>query len=179
MFKKSASTLGLALLSLFFLFGQAMAQERPFQLSLVGPTLQLVDDDADIKGLRLNLIYGVNENVTGLDLGLINRTRGDFKGLQHGLIGLTDGDFKGWQNHAINVVDQDLLGLQSGLVNVTGMGEGVQWGFAFNSAQYMSGLQISLVNFAEDMHGIQLGLINIIRSKDDLPILPLVNWKFD
>ena len=43
----------------------------------------------------------------------------------------------------------------------------------------MGGLQVAIVNFAEDLHGLQIGLINIIRSKDDFPILPIVNWKFD
>jgi hypothetical protein len=43
----------------------------------------------------------------------------------------------------------------------------------------MRGFQFSLVNVAEDMYGVQVGLINIIRSKEDFPILPLVNWKFD
>ena len=81
----------------------SLAQEKPFQLSFIGPTMQLVDDDADIKGLRISLLYGVNRNVTGLDLGLVNRTTGDFKGLQHGLIGATHGRFSGWQdNWAMN-----------------------------------------------------------------------------
>jgi len=29
------------------------------------------------------------------------------------------------------------------------------------------------------MYGVQVGLINIIRSKPDLWILPIVNWKFE
>jgi hypothetical protein len=156
------------------------AQEKPFQLSLIGPVMQLVDDDADIKGLRINLIYGVNRNVKGLDVGLVNRTSDSFKGLQYGLLGVSHGSFTGWQNNwAANVAEADFMGLQTGFVNIVGTGEGVQFGGLYNSAEYMSGLQFSLVNFAEDFYGIQLGLINIIRSKDNFPILPLVNWKFD
>jgi hypothetical protein len=155
------------------------AQEKPFQLSFIGPTMQLVDDDADIKGVRINLIYGVNENVTGLDVGLVNRTSDSFKGLQWGFLGVSHGRFTGWQNNwAGNVAESEFYGLQTGLVNIVGTGEGVQFG-GFSHAEYMSGLQFSLVNFAEDFYGVQIGLINIIRSKDEFPILPFVNWKFD
>ena len=180
MYPRTLAVLGTALMGLSLLPSSSLAQEKPFQLSFIGPTMQLVDDDADIKGLRINLLYGVNRNVTGLDLGLVNRTTGDFKGLQHGLIGAVHGRFSGWQdNWAVNVAEGQFYGLQTGVVNMVGTGEGVQLGPVFNSAEYMSGLQISLVNFAEDLNGVQLGLINIIRSKDSFPILPLVNWKFD
>jgi hypothetical protein len=154
------------------------AQEKPFQLSFIGPTMQLVDDDADIKGLRINLIYGVNRNVKGLDVGLVNRATGDFKGLQAGFVSLTDGDFTGWQHSLVNVIDGEFLGFQEGLVNVMATGEGVQWGF-YNSTQHLGGLQVAVVNFAEDLYGLQIGLINIIRSKERFPFLPIVNWKFD
>lgn len=158
---------------------RASAQEEPFQLSFVGPVMQLVDDDADVKGVRINLIYGVNRNVTGFDLGLINRTTRDFKGLQHGLVGVTHGTFTGWQDNFIaNIAEGELYGLQTGMVNMTGVGEGVQWGL-YNSANRLEGLQVAVVNFAQDLHGIQVGLINIIRSKSRFPILPIVNWKFD
>lgn len=168
------------LVGMSLLPSSSMAQEKPFQLSLIGPTLQLVDDDADIRGVRINLLYGVNRNVTGLDLGLVNRTTGDFKGLQHGFIGATHGKFSGWQdNWAVNFAEGQFYGLQTGVVNFVGTGEGVQLGGLYNNAEYMSGLQFSLINFAEDFYGVQLGLINIIRSKDNFPILPFVNWKFD
>ncbi len=169
----------IGLLSLTLLPSLSQAQEQPFQLSFIGPTMQLVDDDVSIKGVRLNILYGVNENVTGLDFGLINRVRGDFKGVQAGFLGMVEGDFEGWQTSVFNVTEGDFLGLQDGLVNVMEVGEGVQWGGFYNSAQYLSGLQFALINYAEDMYGIQLGLINIIRSKEELPILPLVNWNFN
>ena len=180
MLRRALAVFGTIILGLSLLPSASLAQEKPFQLSLIGPTMQLVDDDADVKGLRINILYGVNRNVTGLDLGLVNRTTGDFKGLQHGFVGMTHGKFTGWQdNWAVNVVEGDFYGLQTGAVNIVGTGEGVQIGGIYNSAEYMSGLQIALVNFSEDLHGIQVGIINIIRSKENFPILPFVNWKFD
>ena len=180
MLRRAFSVFGTIILGLSLLPSASLAQEKPFQLSLIGPTMQLVDDDADVKGLRISILYGVNRNVTGLDLGLINRTTGDFKGLQHGLFGVTHGRFTGWQhNWAVNVAEGEFYGLQTGLVNIVGTGEGVQASGIYNSAEYMSGLQVSLVNFAEDFYGLQVGLINVIRSKDNFPILPFVNWKFD
>ena len=79
----------------------------------------------------------------------------------------------------MNFAEHEFYGLQTGGVNIVGTGEGVQLGGIYNQAEYMSGLQIALVNFAEDFYGIQLGIINIIHSKDSFPILPFVNWKFD
>ena len=70
MFGRSAVVLGLAFSFLALQAGGLSAQENPFQLAFVGPTMQLVDDDEDVKGIRLNLIYGVNRNVSGLDIGL-------------------------------------------------------------------------------------------------------------
>ncbi len=178
MLRNAAVTAGFAFLALSLPLRSAQAQEHPFQISFIGPTMQLVDDDADIRGLRINLIYGVNRNVKGLDLGLVNRATGSFKGLQAGFVSLTDEQFTGWQHSLVNVVDGEFLGFQDALVNVAATGEGVQLGF-YNSTQHLGGLQIALVNFAEDLYGLQIGLINIIRSKDRFPILPLVNWKYD
>jgi hypothetical protein len=109
MFGKSAKLIGLLCLALILVPGSSGAQEKPIQLSFIGPTMQLVDDDADIKGLRLNLIYGINRNVTGLDYGLVNRVRGDLKGFQGSLVGLAEGSFTGWQHNVINVAGGDML----------------------------------------------------------------------
>jgi hypothetical protein len=158
------------------------AQENPFQIAFIGPTMQLVDDDEDVKGIRLNLPYGVNRNVTGLDLGFINHTNGEFSGVGVGIVNLTEGPFAGWQNGIVNVAQDRFTGLQFdpiALANVVGTGEGAQIGWGFNKADYLYGFQLALVNIAEDMEGLQVGLINIIRSKPTLWILPLVNWKFE
>jgi hypothetical protein len=147
--------------------------------------MQLVDDDEDVRGIRLNLIYGVNRNVSGLDLGLINHTNGEMTGVEFGLVNLVDGGFSGWQAGVVNVTQGQFTGLQwapwtiLSLANFAEAAEGAQIAAAFNRAEYMHGFQLALVNVAEDMYGVQVGLINIIRSKPDFWILPLVNWKFE
>jgi hypothetical protein len=40
------------------------------------------------------------------------------------------------------------------------------------------GIQVGLVNVADDFRGLQIGLLNIINSKDSWPAIPLVNWSF-
>jgi len=185
MSRKVVINFGIALLALSLLPGLTEAQENPFQIAFVGPTMQLVDDDEDVKGIRLNLIYGVNRNVTGLDIGVINHTNGEMAGVEFGIVNLTDGPFTGWQAGIINVTQGQFTGLQwapwtiLSLANFAEAAEGAQIAAAFNRAEYMHGFQLSLVNVAEDMYGVQVGLINIIRSKPSLWILPIVNWKFD
>ena len=185
MFRKTAFLAGIALVASSALPGLAQGQENPFQIAFVGPTMQLVDDDEDVRGIRLNVIYGVNQNVSGLDLGLINHTNGEMTGVGFGVVNVVDGGFSGWQAGMVNVTQGQFTGLQwapwsiLSLANFAEAAEGAQIAAAFNRAEYMHGLQFSLVNVAEDMYGVQIGLINIIRSKPSLWILPIVNWKFD
>ncbi len=185
MFRKAATLGGAALLTLSLLPTPSRAQDHPIQIALVGPTMQMVDDDDDVRGLRLNIIYGVNRNMSGLDLGLINRTTGGMSGVGFGVANLTRGPFVGWQAGIVNVAEESFSGLQwsalsvGSLVNIAGRGEGAQVAWAFNQAERLSGFQLALVNVADDLNGVQLGLINIIRSKESFPVLPIVNWKFD
>jgi len=192
MLRKATIVTGAALLALSLFPGFSHAQESPFQIAFIGPTMQLVDDDEDVTGIRLNLIYGVNRNVSGLDIGLINRTTGEMTGVEFGIVNVSDGGFSGWQSGVVNVTHGQFTGLQwapwnilwspwspLGLANFADAAEGAQIALAFNRAEYMHGFQLSLVNVAEDMYGVQVGLINIIRSKPNLWILPIVNWKFE
>lgn len=157
------------------------AQEKHFQVALIAPTIQLVDDDEDIRGFRLNL-YGKNANVYGMDLGIVNHVDQEMRGWQVGLVNLVEESFTGWQAGVVNVSEGNFLGFQGGpwpaLVNIAGTGEGAQIG-VFNRAERFEGFQLALVNFAEDMYGLQIGLINIIRSKESFPVLPIVNWNFE
>jgi hypothetical protein len=147
--------------------------------------MQLVDDDDDITGVRLNLLYGKNANVYGVDLGLVNHVSGEMKGWQLGVVNLVDERYEGWQAGIVNLAREDFKGLQFAapsilpLANFARRGEGAQIAWAFNRSERFSGFQLSLVNVADDMHGLQVGLVNIIRSNRDHPVLPLVNWKFD
>lgn len=185
MFAKAAAFSVLVVLTGLIIPDPAPAQENPFQIAFIGPTMQLVDDDQDVRGIRLNILYGVNRNVSGLDLGLINHTNGEMTGVQFGIVNVVDGGLSGWQSGVVNVTHGQFTGLQwspwslLSLANFAEAAEGAQVAAAFNQAESMRGFQLALVNIADDMYGLQVGLINVIRSKENFPILPIVNWKFD
>ncbi|HVP56701.1 MAG TPA: hypothetical protein VMU02_01280 [bacterium] len=148
-----------------------------FQLSLF-PPVQLRDENLSISLLRLDLIYGRNVSVHGLDLGLINHcTGGTSVGLQYGIVGYVGGSFVGWQANTIDIVKQRFSGFQSGFYNQMNNGEAVQYGI-FNVATDVTGLQLGFINYTQKMYGLQIGLINVIRQKEKLPVLPIINWSF-
>ncbi len=147
--------------------GGAAATEssaKPIQLALAPPTLQLVHEDQDIKGVRFNLLYGRNRNMTGVDLGLVHETTEDFTGIDFGIVSIVHGRGQGLQfNGFYSEATERMSGLQVGM---------------FNTSKSMNGLQIGLVNIADDMTGIQLGLWNEIKNKEKLPIIPIFNAAF-
>ena len=76
----------------------------PFQASLYNPA-QLYPESTEVRGLRLNLLYGENARVAGVDLGCVNLA-GEVDGVQiGGLVNGTKGRVRGVQvpagmNHA-------------------------------------------------------------------------------
>jgi hypothetical protein len=153
------------------------AIEKPFQVAIFSP-LQLREEGVGIVGLRVNILYGKNVTVKGVDIGLVNHcTGGQSLGLQYGLIGLVEGDFQGWQDNFIAISKGSFTGLQSGLYNEVGAGLGIQMGF-INKAGDMTGFQLGLINLTENMHGLQVGFVNVIQRKEQLPVLPIINWRF-
>ncbi|MDT8369795.1 MAG: hypothetical protein RQ745_11345 [Longimicrobiales bacterium] len=165
-----------ALAALAFTAAPAAAQ-KPIQLALVAPDLQLVDQEEAVRGLRLSL-YGNNVRMTGFDLGLVAQTTEMFKGFQYGLVTLNEGNAKGVSIAAVNVTQGFMQGLQIALVNSGARAEGLQLG-GFNHSRNYEGLQLGLVNYAAQMEGVQLGLINIIKEGGVFPVLPLVNWSLN
>lgn len=156
----------------------ATADEAPIQLSLLEP-IQLRSADTSIKGVKLNLLYGKNANMTGLEWSFIaGHNTGNVEGVQWGLVNITDGTFLGWQAGLVNFANSDFTGYQLGLFNRTrGTTKAFQWGWV-NVAESGGGLMLGFVNYAKTMDGLQIGLVNIISSKDNLPVLPIVNWTF-
>ena len=144
--------------------GNPFAQDNPFQLSLFDP-IQIVPNSESISGIRLNLIYSKNVNVTGFDWGLVNVTTGKELGVQWGGVNITEGGCTGWQAGFVNVSHGDFVGLQTSWVNYHG--------------GYFNGLQFSIVNYTETLKGLQLGLINIIGKGGFLPVFPIFNFDFD
>jgi len=153
----------------------ANAEIRPIQLA-IWPPLQLFPPEDTIHGVRLSL-YGLNQEVQGLDLGIFSRTTGKVVGLQYGIVGLTEGNFTGWQDNAVNITEGKFTGFQSGLFNYSNDAEGFLCGLV-NVTTSMNGLQLGFINYTRRLHGLQLGLLNIVKDKEQLPILPIVNWSF-
>ncbi|MEM0967199.1 MAG: hypothetical protein AAGJ81_13725 [Verrucomicrobiota bacterium] len=188
----------LLLSSLLLSFGfsvNGQGKEVPVELSIWSPA-QLGSTTDSVRGIRLNIFYVKNDNLTGLDLGLfgLGYNTGDVNGVQFNFIGsVVEGDMNGWQNglftHTegqfqglksglVNLQDGDLYGWQAGLVTVANSKVvGLQTGF-FNKAGEMEGLQFGLVNYSEKLYGVQIGLANINVEADPLYFFPIVNASF-
>jgi len=151
--------------TLVLTFGiQAVSAEdipmTPVMISLLTPA-QAPSPDWDVKGLRIDLLYGRCQNLYGLDLGLVNHAVQKEIGLAAGLV---------------NYDEDQFTGLQIGGVNIGGRTAALQVG-VYNHADDMSGLQIGLINHTRLMRGLQIGLINVIEN-NDVPFLPIVNFFF-
>lgn len=191
------NTLPTLLSSLAILAGAATAKaEAVFQFGFFAPDLQLVDASDDVKGLRIDFVYGENRNVSGVDLGVVNSTTNDFAGLGWApganLVGgsaqgvqwswiysHTAGEFTGWQSGLIaRVGGADSAGLQSGWINLAESDfKGLQLGL-FNKAAHAKGVQLGFVNWADQLDGLQIGLVNYAENGDLYKVLPIVNWHF-
>jgi hypothetical protein len=170
--------------------------DAAFQFGFFAPDLQLVDASEDVRGLRINIVYGENANVSGVDLGIVNSTTGDFAGFGWApganlvtgsaagvqwswIYSHTAGEFTGWQSGIVaRIGGADSCGFQSGWINLVESDfTGVQLGLV-NRAARVKGLQLGFVNLADHLHGLQIGLVNYAENSDVYKILPIVNWQF-
>ncbi|MGI5922766.1 MAG: hypothetical protein GX945_14645 [Lentisphaerae bacterium] len=148
----------------------------PLQIGIWPPNAQVVPDYIDVAGLKINLPYGGNNNITGIDIG----------------IATTSNRSSALQFNLVNIVKEEFTGLQAGLANFDGSASGVKFGLLMNNVDAMSkgidiglintalesqGLQLGLINYCEFMVGVQIGLVNIIRESN-LPFFPIINFCF-
>ncbi len=155
-----AGVIGVLVLALPVL---ATAQSKPVNLALFNP-VQVFPENTTIGGVRINLIYGKNIEMSGFDWGLVNHVgTGGCTGVQWGLGNICDGNFGGWQSGFINLSNKNV--------------EGFQWGF-YNTGDYVNGFQLGFINSAQTMKGLQIGLVNIIKKGGQFPVFPIVNWSF-
>jgi len=165
----------LAVLVLFSLSAKAF-DTTVLQIGVWPSTFQVVPDEINVSGLKLNLPFARNDDVCGLDLGfasstkkasavqlnlVINRNHDEYSGLQMGLIN-QNGNANGIILGLWNVADDKTHGLELGLVN--------------SSTEY-KGLQVGLINYTEMMSGVQIGLVNII-TESIVPVFPIINFCF-
>lgn len=174
---------------LFFAFLFLVASVLPafdttaLQLSLWAPKVQLVPPEICISGLKLNLPYGSNAQVTGIDLGLVSiaREQGSdldarVSALQVNLFNKTSGSFAGIQAGLVNLSDTS-SGIMVGLVNsAAGQVSGIEVGLINTSLEF-HGVEIGLVNYTEFLQGLQIGLVNI-ATKSTVPVFPIINFCF-
>ena len=138
--------------------------------------LQIPESDYDVRGVRLNLLYGTCCNFSGLDIGFVGVTKNRAKGCRVNLVNMAYEDGLGLHAGGLNYLSGDFKGLQIGLINWTDSGDAFQVGF-YNGAYDVKGLQFGLINVTDKMQGIQIGLFNII-SYSDLSFFPILNGWF-
>ncbi len=139
---------------------EAMAWS-PIQVGLFGGNAQICAPETEITGLRLNLPYSENDDVTGLDLGIVSG----------------GASISGLRLNAVNLSDEHSGGVEIGLVNVD-KGEMVGWQCGiFNYAGSMRGFQLGLINKCGSLYGIQIGLVNMIET-GKVAMLPIISWAF-
>lgn len=159
----------------------AAAEESaaPFQLSLI-EQVQLFPEDESVCGARLGLLSARNQNVSGFDgVVLASLTDDNQVGVQLSLYSQAGGDLLGLQAGVLRAnVDGAVTGVQiSNLATHSGPLTGVQISSLYNRAHGVRGLQIALVNDAQDLKGVQLGLLNVNRT-GWLPVVPFLNFGF-
>ena len=177
----------------------------PVQVSLF-PPFQMLSSDSAVIGVRVNVLMGYNARVTGLDVGTVANQVGDMHGLQVAIgnqamclggiqVGLANqigclgppaveahgqavqpiarAPDAGLQIGLMNSVGRMsplspddtpkslFSGMQIGIVNFADDVEGIQVGALANEANEVSGLQVSLLwNQARILRGVQIGLVN-------------------
>ena len=125
--------------------GDAVSQTlsfEPVQISLAPPA-QFAPQDVPVRGLRLNVVYGVQQEVFGLDVGLFNEVGENLSGIGVGILNIARKDASGFQVGAANTVSGEFRGLQVAFANHNeGNLAGAQIGVG-NATQGGSGLQIA------------------------------------
>ncbi len=150
--------------------------------------IQYPDQSFSIRGVRLNAIYAVNQDLIGIDYGVLfpfNYLRGDLTGVQLGIYNEVGNKATGLQWGLANNTKGDMSGVQLGLANFSdGYQKGVQLGF-WNEADHISGLQLGFINKTRSLYGVQLGLFNMkqelgpgIPKSFPMRGFPIINWTF-
>jgi hypothetical protein len=142
--------------------------------------------DGDVKGIQANGIFGVqngefkgvqgttifniqNGDFTGLQsTGIFTIQNGNFKGAQFsGVFAIQNGDFTGGQfSQIFNIQNGDFRGVQlsSSLNIVGGSFRGFQAATVNIARRFDRGLQVGIVNVAEEHYGVPVGLVTIVED---------------
>jgi hypothetical protein len=150
----------------------------PVQGAIFNPE-QIFSESTEIRGLRVNVLYGKNASVYGLDVGLWNEVEERVSGVQlAGVVNLARGLDGIGAGGLVNKVEERVRGLQCGVANYAGEVAGVQIAGISNKSNSVVGVQIGgVVNEAEELVGLQIGLLNFNKG-GPLPFFPIFNFGF-
>jgi hypothetical protein len=129
----------------------------PFQASIYNPA-QLFSESTEVRGLRVNLLYGENARMDGLDVGCVNLA-GEVDGIQVGvLVNGTRGRVRGLQVPSVVNHAGEVLGGQVAAYNFSRGVVGAQIAGGNQTEGGVTGLQAAvLFNEAESLEGMQIG----------------------
>jgi hypothetical protein len=167
----------------------------PIQLSLWEP-VQLFPERFNVYGIRLNLGYGSNQNLTGLDVGTVNVISDKQRGGQLGLINLSEHSLgvcaggmnyttklRGGQVGLLNTAQDSLVGLQvAGLINLSDHVNGMQMVAVFgNGAVRVDGAQVvpvgyNLTDYANGVQAAVFGFNYANESVNGVQVAMLYNY---
>ena len=143
------------------LWGRHKSVGIPFNIPQVtGIEAGLGANLKDVKGLQVNLLYGMAESMSGIQISAVSRSN-NITGLQIG--------FR-------NISYQTLHGVQVGVFNRTVQAKGLQLGL-INISDIMTGLQLGIINKGCSLSGLQIGLFNIIEN-GPIPSMIGLNGRF-
>ena len=101
------------------------------QLGIWAPNVQLVPPEISITGVKINLPYGSNCQITGLDIGLVSISNDQGTELEARVAAL--------QLNLFNSTSGSFSGIQAGLVNLSDTSNGIIFGLVNSATTRCSG----------------------------------------
>lgn len=155
----------------------AATQSGTFKLSLWDHlAIATPANTRDVVGIDFG-IGSTTKTVTGLQWDLVwAETQYELKGLSTAWLVSMANHVQGAQVAAF-VKANEVTGVQLGAVNLANSVIGLQVGF-FNQTDFLNGLQFGFVNYARDIdRGLQLGLLNVAEN-GWVPVMVFANGRF-
>lgn len=153
----------------------AHAGWAPLQASFWSP-VQILPEEFDVYGLRIDLPYGKNRDVGGIDMGFVNQATRHAVGIQVGVLCNFDCEMRYQQSprgyRVYQFPESYNHSVQAGGIQLAGL---------FNLDQGdMTGIQLAPVNIVlADMRGFQVGAVNFASRPMGVQIGVLGNGLFD
>jgi hypothetical protein len=134
----------------------------------------------DIKGIVVGGVGVGGDNITGIGLGGIGVGGDKLSGLFAGIIGVGGDDLRGIFMGLAGVGGNELHGAAlGGLISRFKYAKGVTPGAWNRAISDMIGFQIGVANTAEYLEGVQIGLINYVGNNPKWArLLPIINMHF-